>query len=145
MTKTWILAAHRGGAKFYEHTAHGALALVSDIDHPRGRLRNHEIDSDGGGSKSNQGSHRDATGRENDATTQEALTFARTLAGKLSEARHQRAFERLILVAEPRFLGILRAELDAPTAALVTGSVNHELTDASEAQLREHVQGLLGV
>lgn len=45
-----------------------------------------------------------------------------------------------MLVAEPRFLGLLRGALDGPTADLVAGSVNHELTEAPAEEALAHVK-----
>jgi protein required for attachment to host cells len=144
MTKTWILAAHRSGAKFYEHTGPGALELVRTIDHPTGRLLDREMVSDRKGRKHEGTTNLQGTADpEVDPARHEAETFARSLAAALTEGRNAHAFERLVLVAEPRFLGLLRAELDAPTAAMVLGSVNHALTDAPVAELREHLKELL--
>jgi len=144
MKKTWILAAHRSGAKFYEHTGPGALTLLRTIDHPAGRLMDQEIVTDRPGRKYEGGSSLQGTADpEVDPARHEAETFARSLAAALTEGRNAHAFERLVLVAEPRFLGLLRAELDAPTAAMVVGSVNHELTDAPAADVRAHLSGIL--
>ena len=144
MKKTWILAAHRSGAKFYEHNGPGSLALVRTIDHPTGRLQDQEIVTDRPGRKHDGGGSLQGTADpEVDPARHEAETFARSLAAALTEGRNAHAFERLVLVAEPRFLGLLRAELDAPTAAMVLGSVNHELTDAPVADLRAHLKGIV--
>ena len=47
MTTTWILIAHRGGARLFEHTGRSAgLKLLQDIPHPEGRLKNQDINAD---------------------------------------------------------------------------------------------------
>jgi protein required for attachment to host cells len=144
MKKTWILAAHRSGAKFYEHTGPGEMALVRAIDHPAGRKQDQEMVSDRLGRKhEGRGGMQGTANPEVDPTRHEAEGFARTLAAALTEGRNAHAFDQLVLVAEPRFLGLLRAALDAPTAALVAGSVNHELTDAPVADLRAHLRGVI--
>jgi hypothetical protein len=50
--------------------------------------------------------------------------FARQLAAKLQHARTENLYERLVLVAPPTFLGLLRSSLDAPTAQLIVGSLD---------------------
>jgi len=144
MKKTWILAAHRSGAKFYEHTGPGALTLLRTIDHPAGRLQDREIVTDRPGRKYDGGGSLQGTADpEVDPARHEAETFARSLAAALTEGRNAHAFEQVVLVAEPRFLGLLRGALDAPTTAMVAGSVNHELTDAPVSDLRSHLKGIL--
>ena len=53
--------------------------------------------------------------------------FARELAARLRQARVANTFERLVLVAPPKFLGLLRAQLDDPTSARVVGSLDKDL------------------
>lgn len=142
MKKTWILAAHRGGAKLYEHAGGGRLSLVRTFDHPEGRLQDREIVTDRPGRKADgRGASLQGTAApEVDPSRHEAESFARTLAAALTEGRNAGAFERLVLVAEPRFLGLLRGALDGPTADLVAGSVGHELTEAPADQVYAHVK-----
>jgi hypothetical protein len=43
MNTTWILVAHRGGARLFESPGPGkGLQLVEDIPHPEGRLKSGE-------------------------------------------------------------------------------------------------------
>lgn len=65
--------------------------------------------------------------------------FARTLAAELETGRQQGTFARLFLVAPPKFLGQLRAELSAPLAACVVRSVSHDYTHMAEGELAKHV------
>ena len=143
MQKTWILAAHRGGAKFYEHTTPGSLRLVQEIDHPIGRLHNRDLVSDGPGRIGYEGGNVAMATPQVDRVREEAQRFARSLAEALAAARVARSFERLILVAEPHFLGLLRAALDGPTASTVMGSVANELTAAPPQVVKQHLANLL--
>jgi protein required for attachment to host cells len=51
--------------------------------------------------------------------------------------------QRIVLVAEPHFLGLLRAELGGETAALVTATVPKDLYAVSEADVLGHLDGVL--
>jgi len=65
--------------------------------------------------------------------------FSRALADKLRHARVQNQFDRLVLVAPPRFLGLLRSSLDGPTSQLVIGSIHKDLATSNEAELIQHL------
>ena len=52
-----------------------------------------------------------------------ASTFAKHLADRLRMARASNRFHKLVIAAEPDFLGRLRAELDEPTKKLLAGEV----------------------
>lgn len=70
--------------------------------------------------------------------------FARMLVADLLEANARHRYERLFLVAPPRFLGVLRGQLGDPAAAGVAGELGSDLaalpTEALIGHLREAFQ-----
>lgn len=101
---------------------------VADFTHPGSRLHTRELVTDGKTSSwSGPGGAHSATGSA-DAHHEEAKKFSHDLGRKLHDARVKHAFERLVLVAPPKFLGLLRDQLDAVTARTVVASVAHDYT-----------------
>lgn len=129
MNNIWILVAHRGGARIFENKGRGkGLHLLRSIPHPQGRLKNKDIGADKPGRGfDRQGQGRHALATEQEPTAHVAEQFAKQLSSMLDDGRHQQRYEKLVLVAEPRFLGNLRAALSPPTAALVTAAVGKDL------------------
>lgn len=143
MAKTWILVAHEAGARIFDSRGSGkGLALVEAIEHPEGRARDRDIASDrpGRSFRKDSGDPRRASMSRSEGPHDRAVSdFARALADKLRRARVQNEFERLVLVAPPRFLGLLRSSLDGPTSQLVVGSVHKDLASSNEAELIRHL------
>jgi protein required for attachment to host cells len=50
--------------------------------------------------------------------------------------------EKLIIVAPPKFLGLLREKLDHPTQKLVTHTLSKDLSKASMADIQSAVSDL---
>jgi protein required for attachment to host cells len=71
--------------------------------------------------------------------------FARALADKLQHGRVENQYERLVLVAPPGFLGLLRASLDGPTAELVVGSIDKDLATRKESELIKHLGEVIAI
>jgi protein required for attachment to host cells len=71
--------------------------------------------------------------------------FARAMADILNRAAERKEYDRLILVAPPKTLGDLRAELDRHAAALVTGTLDKDLTHLTIGELPDHLGALLPV
>jgi protein required for attachment to host cells len=138
---TWILVAHRAGARIFAQTApHQTLTLVESIDHPEGRLRNHDLDADAGGrSFDSHGSHRHALETEHSATDHLAEAFAKSLVAKLRTGREGKACDRIILVADPRMLGKLRDEMDAFTAAAADRSLDKDLGNLPDNEVTQYL------
>ncbi|MGB3051875.1 MAG: host attachment protein [Polyangiales bacterium] len=143
MGKTYILVAHEAGARLFENDGIGhGLELVESIDHPKGRARDRDINSDrpGRSFRKNSGDPRRASMSQSEGPHDRAVSdFARELSEKLRHARVENRFDRLVLVAPPRFLGLLRSSLDGPTSQLVIGSIHKDLATSKEAELIQHL------
>jgi protein required for attachment to host cells len=69
--------------------------------------------------------------------------FARAVADKLRDARVQNRYKRLVLVAPPRFLGLLRSSLDGPTAQLVMVSLDKDFAASKKSELVERLSEVI--
>jgi protein required for attachment to host cells len=147
MTTTWVVVAHRAGARIFEHRTgrdigHELLEL-RHIDHADGRKKSGELDSDRSGATFT--GQRGATGNRamgQQVTSHEhaATTFAKSLADELRTGRMEHKFEQLLLVAEPHFLGMIEGSLDAPTAKLVSGTLNKDYAHVPGHEMYERVR-----
>ena len=149
MAKTWILVAHEAGARVFENQGPGkGLDLIEELDHPQGRERDRDLVSDrpGRSFRKNSGDPRRAAMSRGEGPHDRAVaSFARELAHKLQHGRVQNRYRRLVLVAPPRFLGLLRSSLDGPTTQLVVGSLHKDLAATKEAELIEHLHDVVAV
>ena len=149
MAKTWILVAHDAGARVFENRGPGkGLDLLETIDHPEGRERDRDLKSDrpGRSFRKDSGDPRRASMSRTEGPHDRAVSdFARALAVKLQHARTENRYERLVLVAPPRFLGLLRTSLDGPTTQLVIGSVRKDLAFSNAAELIGHLGEVIAV
>ena len=144
MNTTWILVAHRGGARLFENAGPGTgMKLLEDIPHPEGRLKSGEINADRPGRAFDTFSRRHGMSQEHEAADQVSLMFAKHLCDKLEKARAENRFGKLVLVAEPRLLGELRAALNKPTAALVSATLDKDLIAIDNRDLPKHLAGVV--
>ncbi|WP_298135564.1 host attachment protein [Acidiferrobacter sp.] len=72
-----------------------------------------------------------------------AERFAKTVARVLDKARMNHLYESLILVAEPRFLGTLHANLSPQTAKKVIDKIPKDLAARPYKELTEDLRALL--
>ncbi len=129
MKKSWILIANRSGARLFENTGPGkGLTLLEAIAHPAGHLKNQDINADKPGRSFDSGGQgRHALGKSESPTEHENERFAKELAVRLNDGRTHNQYSRVVLVAEPGFLGMLRASLDKQTAAMVEATIEKDL------------------
>jgi protein required for attachment to host cells len=145
MTTTWILVAHRAGARLFENTGPGkGLKLLEQIDHPEGRLKNVEINSDKPGRVFDSfGGARHSMSKEHEPKEQVALRFAKLLGDLLEKGRALNRYSKLVLIAEPKLLGELRDALPPHTASLVSATLDKDLGGISDRDLPAHVGGTI--
>lgn len=142
MTTTWILTANRSGASLFESNWPGkSMRRIQDIPHPQGREQNMDIDTGKPGlSFDSVGQGRHAMSTEQDPTEHIAQQFASDLAERLNKGRVAHAYDKLVLMAEPKFLGLLRAALDKHTAAMVVQTVSKDLSNVKEEDLADYLK-----
>jgi protein required for attachment to host cells len=133
---TWVMVANRQGARIFVRNER-KLGLVGEFDQAAGKRGSAGEDAP----RPHHTPDRHGHGHEAAASAHEhsAEVFAKELAGELKSGRAQQHVTQIILIAEPHFLGILRHELDAPTARLVTSSVPKDLVHATIDDIEAHV------
>ena len=139
MELTWVLAADSASARVFQWDG-GQLRLLEEREHRASRDHNQDLM----GNRPNQNQHSMETAIKGDepqsVRDDESRVFARELGELLSKAHALGQFQRLVLVADPRFLGMLRAVLTAPVARAVVGSMHKRGNDKSADEVAEWVQ-----
>lgn len=139
----WVVAADAGRARFFRAAeSDGHLKELDDMLDPDSRSTAAELQSDRlGHVRNSRGSH--SLEQRPSLHEAEALAFARRVGHRLVEARRRGDFQRLYLAADPKFLGLLRAELDAPTRRLVAGEIDKDVSRESADAIRQRLPGIL--
>lgn len=140
---TWVLVAHRAGARLFDKNGR-ELSLVASIENDDGRRKDQDFEADRPGRTFDRhGPGRHSKSREESPKERAAANFARTLARRLEKGRVSEGVTRLLLVAEPHFLGMLRNALDGPTSALVDGTVTKDLAQVADRDVADHLAPVL--
>lgn len=132
-----IVVADQSEADFYELEQRGMPPLfVQRLEDADAHLHDRDLESDRpgrvfdhapplGGRRGAVAHH--STGGERDPRKVEARRFARRIANALDEERRQSRFDRLVVMAPPAFLGLLRAEMPAAVHAMLTAEIGKDL------------------
>lgn len=143
---TWILIADAARARLYATRGRTQpWVLVRELAHPRSAAKVSEIVSDKPGRwQHSVGGSRSATDPRTPPKEVEAEHFARELAQALREGYTRNAFARLILVAPPHFLGLLRQCLGNGVRDALAASVDRNWTDLAVQELPGRLAEALG-
>ncbi|MDH3588566.1 MAG: host attachment protein [Gammaproteobacteria bacterium] len=141
MNRTWVVVAESSRARIFSTTGPRAgLDEIEGLAQPEARLKESDLVSDSHGrSFDSGGTGRHAMGREVDQKHHEAMSFARTICEHLERDRTRGNYEKLILIAPPAFLGLLRKSMHQSCADRVVATINKNLVQHDAAQIRDHL------
>lgn len=141
MAKTWVLVADSSRARIFRaEGVEGRLVEVEDLAHPEGRLHETDLTTDlPGRSFDSHGQGRHAMEEDTPPKRHEAITFAKRIGGVLEGARNAGNYDALVIVAEPRFLGLLRDNLSQETIKLVGLQLDKNLVQQAPDAIRERL------
>jgi protein required for attachment to host cells len=137
MATTWIVAADASRARILQVTdPEHRLSEIDDLYNPAGRLSDREMVSDA--EPRFRGSSGPASDREaKGAVDHEVEVFAKQIGDYLDKARTSHRYDRLHLIAPPRFLGQLRKELGKEVEKLVAGELPKDLSWVNARDLEQ--------
>lgn len=151
METTWIVIANAGRARLFADPGQGkALQEVGDMVNTAARLRTSDTETDrlgptsAGQSIHNTGGALPNKQYEPAQTPDEraAESFAKDVAAHLLQAQQDGQFDKLDIVAAPKFLGLLRACLDPQLKARVNLELDKDYTHLASHQVREHIEAV---
>ena len=141
---TWILVCDASRARLFssnEGKNGMEWSLLEELDHPESRAKGEEINTDKPGRVQQIGPGGMRAGMEPSTPPKEveADRFAHHLSERLDKARTQNSYDRLILVAAPSFLGLMRGILSGPVKKTISASVAKDYTHTDERELQERL------
>lgn len=135
-----VIVADASKARIFKSTGSlQQLKEIEDLIHSESRMNDSELMSDTSRISANRrGSLQPRTFPKD----HEEQTFAKQLGKHLKELHSKEPYEDLVLVASPHFLGMLRNELHAPIANLVSKTIDKELIHLDKEQLLEYLKSI---
>jgi protein required for attachment to host cells len=139
MATTWIVTGDSSRARILQVTGRNRLEEIESLVNPKGRMSDRELTTDAyprTRGAAGPGSDREETG----AAAHEVELFAKEIDRRLELARTRNRFDRLHLVAPPKFLGLLRQNLSHGTAKLLAGSDDRDLSWFDAAEIERYLR-----
>lgn len=120
MNKVWVVAADSTRARFFREQEQ-SLFEVEDLVNPLARAADRDLVTDNRGRTAVGGDsvRRHAFGDDYSEREHNRVTFAREVANRLEHLRASGELERFYLIAERRFLGLLRKEMPRELSRLL--------------------------
>ena len=140
MSKHWVMVADKSKARIFTIAdPRGALLDEVVLEHPQAREREQTLTSDRPGrSYDSKGQGRHAMGTSVEPDQQETIRFARQITDHVQAAHNEGRCDRLLLVAGPPLLGLLREPLNTLTG-LRMSEIEKNLGQYDAREIRKHL------
>jgi len=144
MSTSWVVTANAGVARFFsKENQSPRLKEIHDMGNGVVHDLTEDTESDRIGqraaskSRHNVGAPTQPSGYQPNQTPAQHTTelFARRVAEHLLHGYREGQFKKLILVASPEFLGVLRQQLDSNLSAALALEINKDYTHANVKDL----------
>jgi len=127
--RTWIVVADSARARFFLSVRRGGgWRLLESLDHPESRARAPELVTE-----------RPPMERGELPKEREAKVFARQLAARLERAFHDGSYQRLVLVAPPELMGLLRRSLPPVASGAVVAEITKDFSQLRSKELEQRL------
>ena len=143
METTWVLVADGSRARIFEtlkeiHT----FSEIQFFDNPEGRASTREINTDAEGRFAQKGGglqgHTSAP--QANAIEHDVELFAKQVAQYLDHARTQARYDKLSIIAPPKFLGLMRHNLGKEVRKLVDQEIARDVSWFDAKDIRNYFE-----
>lgn len=145
MDRIWFVVADEGRARVLERAQPGAaLQELKELRDELAHVRGAELRRDAKGRLYGKGERfmGHTTEPETEPHRKAARKFARQIAHLLEQARNERRYDRVFIVAAPAFLGVLRQELPESVRKVLAGELDQDLVNLDAHQLEQRLHPL---
>jgi protein required for attachment to host cells len=159
MQTTWVIAADSNRARIFEESPDHKLQEIEDMYNPEGRQADRDVISDEygkfaqgkGGATRPAEDHPGARGvghrmPANTADPQESMhehhleQFAKEVSRYLDKARTEHRFDKLRVIADPKFLGMMRRNESKEVQKMVEEEIPKELVGLKSHELEQFLR-----
>jgi protein required for attachment to host cells len=138
MEATWFVVADRSQAQLFEVEGtklKPKLKPLETIEHPEGRRS--EARRNGASSSSGM---RDLLVETNSMQEEQDRKFIRQLIDRLTQAQHQKQFDRLVIAAPAAFVGRVRELASSSLAKIIVREIKGDYTNDTIHALQERAR-----
>ncbi len=141
MAVIWVVVANKAKAQIYsQKRLRGPLSLVRTLAHEKGRAHLQDLVSDQPGRVHDRmGPARHRMEPNTGFQEEDLLRFARSVADHLTSAHQRKDFDRLVLIAAPALLGILRKTISPHVAEVIIDEIPKDMIGQDAQRIQEQL------
>jgi protein required for attachment to host cells len=145
MQTTWIVAADEHRVRIFEvEGKQSNFREVEDFINPEARLNERDFNTDARGRNFSKGQGAGDTADPRVTAAQHTTElFSKSIGDYLDKARQEQRYDKLRLIAFPKFLGALRKHLNKATQELVEDEISKDISQFAPQQIEQYIKARL--
>ncbi|EMO12738.1 host cell attachment protein [Leptospira santarosai str. CBC523] len=143
MKNKWVVVANRSEAKIFEYKGtRKGLELLESMKNPKGRMKNRDLILN---SSRRVKAQRVAFDTESvqEPKRKVAESFASQISDVIAQGRKSNRFLSLVLISEPRFLGMLLDKMDRKSQSMIFHKMGKDITATNNREILSHLREIL--
>lgn len=143
MQTTWVIAADSNRARIFEMSDEDLrFEEIEDLLNPEGRQDEREVRVDAKGRFFGKNAEMQGHTAEPhvEAVQNEVVLFSKRLGHYLEQARQEHRFDKLCLIAPPKFLGLIRANMGEEASKAVEEEIPKEIAWFKDTDIEAYVR-----
>lgn len=143
MQTTWIVAADEHRVRIFEvEGKQDNFHEIEDFINPEARLNDRDFNTDAKGRYFGKGERSMGhTAEPNVSATQHTTDlFSKSIGEYLDKARQEHRYDKLRLIAFPKFLGALRKHLSKEAQQLVEDEISKDISNFEPRQIEDYIK-----
>jgi protein required for attachment to host cells len=142
MQTTWFVVADSSRVRIFEmDEPERHLHEIEDMANPQGRATNRDLRTDGYGRYYGKGEREQGhtAPPHVDAVEHETELFSKKVGEYLDKARNEHRYEKLCLIAPPKFMGLIRQNLSKEAQKLVEEEMLKDISGMDVHRIEEYI------
>ncbi len=136
MSNQWVVVSDAARARLFSRSADQSLTLVDTLKHSESEAHEGDLRTGGKGAVHDSGgSGQHQADPQTTTSEKHADIFAKQVTERLKAELNNDAFQRLVIVADPSFLGRLRDHMDNPLQDTVHKTIDKNWAQHDEQQI----------
>jgi protein required for attachment to host cells len=142
MQTTWIVAADEHRVRIFEvEGKQSNFREYEDFINPEARMKGRDFNTDAAGRYFGKGQGAGDTSDPRVTATQHTTDlFAKSIGEYLNKARLEQRYDKLRVIAFPKFLGALRKHLSKATQETVEDEISKDISQFAPQQIEEYIK-----
>jgi protein required for attachment to host cells len=139
----WLVSLDSIHCNIYQYDKYSHhFSLYKSLSHEQGRVKNHDLSVDKAGAYQRFTYSSSSFAPHSQPKEKEKMKFAKLIANEINLSKERNLFHSLIIAADPKMLGLVKAELHSNVKLILKRSYHTHFNHLTTSEILEKIKPL---